>query len=599
MIIGLNAPRYHVGSYTVSVKDLWMQLLKAIIVIISAMITLSPDLFAEYTMDQAISKAIRSGVDRSYAEKINNFIHRYNLRATRWSVIHAYEGKIVVDSGDNDNDLTSISLSQLIDLKNDKGERFYNSLAPLVKGALLGINKQWFDQLNSLFARYNLKPPVSGYELNTFRESYDFECIANLGMLKNLDGNAMYSDSKQVIRTCKSKMDLNWAKRLIEITVNGNALFQEGRDLSYAWNEEITEDYISEMVQTFERYSQNVINFSANFVIQSKQDGVSADSLAGLLQVTDSKNIPLYQNINEILLAGRYKVSFEFVQTLARMSLHGKNIFRAEHINKIKNASVWLAENSKEDSRITTQADIDSMFELASRPFDFARTLINTFKNRIDCPDFTPKLLIRYFQMFILGLDFDKILFTDTEKPNALIVYPIRDNGDVFYSIPKTMEMFNGIIEEYDVEFVVAENENDLYQALERVGKIDLLILGGHGSKNIISLGDKDPGKNKIEGNEILVISKVDLEFADYFNKYLSDDAVIFLYSCSTGKDRDQLNFASFISRMAPERTIFSADEDLNLMLVEVINFNPFEVRLINEDGKDILYTIITAGEDG
>lgn len=210
-------------------------------------------------------------------------------------------------------------------------------------------------------------------------------------------------------------------------------------------------------------------------------------------------------------------------------------------------------------------------------------------------------------QFAALGLKADEILhFRDTEKPNALIVYPTYDiNSDGYegaFSTPEALKLFEHIRERYDVKIVVASVEEEVYSGLASGPIFDLGMFSGHGSSDSLRLGMTGPprvsnpathsGRGTLEG---LTIDTEDFELASFFHNF-SKDAVIFLNSCSTAEGgKDFSNLANHVAQFAPGRKVIASKvpfsgSDVKIDLEKIY---PLDLRIV-VDGIDQTYVAKT-----
>ena len=201
---------------------------------------------------------------------------------------------------------------------------------------------------------------------------------------------------------------------------------------------------------------------------------------------------------------------------------------------------------------------------------------------------FTPAQLPQFYR---LGLDLPDLLeFKDTLKPDALAVYPTSDNnpdgngaykGGVFRN-DDSVKFFREMKKAYDLKVIVATEENQVYQALSLPTHFTYLLLAGHGDDDVLTLGRKDAYYNPDVDEEKFHIDTSDTEFESYLQN-LAPQAVVFLYSCKTGKA-----LAPKIAGWAHGRKVIAPTDVLSTNHVTVRSFYPFEVTLSDGQGKDI-----------
>ncbi|MBI5398499.1 hypothetical protein HZB03_03470 [Candidatus Woesearchaeota archaeon] len=201
---------------------------------------------------------------------------------------------------------------------------------------------------------------------------------------------------------------------------------------------------------------------------------------------------------------------------------------------------------------------------------------------------FTDLQIRRFYQ---LKLSPDEVLhFHDTEKPNALLIYPSADGNGAFYDVSSQKFLAN-VKEKYDVGVLVATVEQEVYAAIDEIPTIELLVLSGHGTKDSLRLGERNPAEQKHANyrNEEFMIDLYDWKLLKHLDK-LSPNATIFLNSCSTatgGKEAD--NLANFVSFAASRRKVIASKEDFKTQEINVVSRYPLELK-IEVDGKDATY---------
>lgn len=183
--------------------------------------------------------------------------------------------------------------------------------------------------------------------------------------------------------------------------------------------------------------------------------------------------------------------------------------------------------------------------------------------------------------------------FKDTDKPNAIIVYPTSDEFDSFER-KESINFFKKIQSKYDINLVITPTEDRVYEAIDSTPDVKLLILNGHGSPEDLFLGGNNLtiGEMEMPEFEEYRLDKSDKELQKYLNK-LSSDAVIFICSCSTaegGSDKD--NFANFIIKNSGGRKVIASKDKFSAKDIEVLSLYPFNLRItLKESGKDLTYT--------
>src|SRR3989338_5122390 len=134
-----------------------------------------------------------------------------------------------------------------------------------------------------------------------------------------------------------------------------------------------------------------------------------------------------------------------------------------------------------------------------------------------------------------LGLDEDELLNPkDTERPNILAFLPVYDNNDAIYGSVNINKIYRYLLRFYDVSFVIAENESDIYKTIaeNRHRDIAALIFDMHSNWNAITLSLAT--SNRTEDDVSLDI--FDDEVEEYLNMLPKDSMIIFL-GCNTANE--------------------------------------------------------------
>lgn len=177
--------------------------------------------------------------------------------------------------------------------------------------------------------------------------------------------------------------------------------------------------------------------------------------------------------------------------------------------------------------------------------------------------------------------------FKDTDKPNAVIVYPTSDLTDSFET-EESITFFKNIQSRYDINLVITPTEDRVYKAIESTPDVKLLVLNGHGSPEDLELGYKI----ELPEFEKYLLDKSDKELSKYL-EHLSTDAVIFICSCLTaegGSDKD--NFANFVIKNAGGRKVIASKHKFSAKDIKVLSLYPLNLRILSkETGEDWTYT--------
>lgn len=166
----------------------------------------------------------------------------------------------------------------------------------------------------------------------------------------------------------------------------------------------------------------------------------------------------------------------------------------------------------------------------------------------------------------------DLLVFDDTSKPNAILIYPISDYNNAF---TYTKNFINNLKEHYDIYFKIASNENQVYEAMKNVGNLDFLALFGHGTRDYLELNNIYV--QRYFNEDKFRIDNLDVELGKY-SKYFNEDARILLLSCSTGDNSYYYNLARSIGDFLGKK-VYSPNTDVFVQEVKVKSYYPFDMN--------------------
>lgn len=132
--------------------------------------------------------------------------------------------------------------------------------------------------------------------------------------------------------------------------------------------------------------------------------------------------------------------------------------------------------------------------------------------------------------------------FDDTSKPYGVILYPFNDWNGAFYADKKAFEeLYKGVKGEFSLRVVECEGKIDVARALIKLNrkynppdgtgyKIQLAILGGHGTEDSIRFGGE-------EERHVLRTKDLMGKGTEKASQFFDENPTIILVSCSTGAD--------------------------------------------------------------
>jgi len=195
-----------------------------------------------------------------------------------------------------------------------------------------------------------------------------------------------------------------------------------------------------------------------------------------------------------------------------------------------------LREDQKEKIRTLKKLNIEFPERFKDDPPYVLETVI---KNRLNVTSNNPQLL-------------------------AVVIYPKKDWNNAF-----SRNYHNSIRELIDHEYFVVYFEtrtdeefcNALKSASCDIGKkAQLLDIGGHATRERISLGADDPSKAEIEDERFYIDLSDKKEMQGHnLSACLSEDSVVMLRSCSAGKGKRFLpNVANMMKAIFPQARVFA-----------------------------------------
>lgn len=489
-----------------------------------------------------------------------------------------------------------------------------------------------------IFSYYNdsgdfLFSPSFLLRLNHFSKEKGEDIVLNyvkeLSGLRNKDGNKIFS-GWDIINLIIADVSLDEAKAVYKLKGEDEertfSVFDYTRFKKFGGSLNELEDIL------------NIVDHEGNPIISGhlismfKDFNYSVDNLKEIAELKDFQDKTIFVENSTLTLMGLDNILNDqlviYAKELRKITDHeGESIFSGEDIlwvydseefltfakkfSKLKNSNGEILFNARE---LRSYFNIDGDFDYARRlsnyqnsedkpifsgedivysylsevPFSYVESLI---VRSDEFMDLNGKIIYRYYQ---LGLTEEDIFsYSDTEKPNAVVIFPINDYNKAFESDGEA-ELFEMIKENYDVWVKIVSQEDEVYDAISYVPNIELLILGGHGTQTTLSLGEDDLRLKESTKNETYTIDIQDLELKDYL-PMLNSDAVIFLNSCSNAEGgREKNNLANFITEMSNGRKVIAAKEPFSTGNIDVISIYPFDVNLgysfFFDQSKEITY---------
>ncbi|MGD2035690.1 MAG: hypothetical protein PVF73_11570 [Bacteroidales bacterium] len=334
----------------------------------------------------------------------------------------------------------------------------------------------------------------------------------------------------------------------------------------------------SEDVVFAQLFDISVSNFDDNKITQEtpKQEGLTLEQQfntyhykdLGFNDITDEHGVKVYTASELKRLLGK-EVPLDYTELFKNLkNSDQKPLFDARDIVKFYQNDITKSDLLKALKKVKDPETKPLLKELYNKKYKNWRKK-NSHANDIFLTKENFKTL---YSLSLVKRSYD--FFRDTKKPNLLITYPVLDNEKAFFS-PSAREFIKLLSQDYDIWFATCGDERELYFALKKTPRIDLLILSGHGSKDNIILNVPTEGYV-----ELSYIDTEDKELKRHL-KRLDPEATIFLNACNTGKGMDnQANLANAIAKNAPGRHVVAATKPYSMQEVVVNKYYPISLEI-------------------
>ena len=421
-----------------------------------------------------------------------------------------------------------------------------------------------------------------------------------LSALVDREGDTLF-DSYDIFYFVRQGYNLKDAQALAALTAHdGRIIFERDYSIINFLEDYSDPELARELVAVTDARGQSIFD-EADGLLRYLEHGGTIELAKGLSSITDSERETIFDSDTLMWLYAETNGTIKQARELAlitdssgRTALSGWDIIDVIKYNLGHDLIAELAqmtddEGENEGENIFTGGEIVDFLQ-AGGTREYAQALISQSQS----------LRGREITTFLrLGLEADSVnTFEDTERPNALVVYSTDDLfGALYYStyfdpVPP-IAAFGPIWLNYDYRIVFVKEEGQVYQAITETPNLELLVIGGHGTRTSSTLGmfptqttDKD-----------LVYYSARFETASFgfedgeLSKYLSllePNAVIFLFSCSNGKggvyDGNNVpvkNYANFVAQRAGGRTVIASTAPFGADNIQITNAYPLELRIV------------------
>lgn len=153
---------------------------------------------------------------------------------------------------------------------------------------------------------------------------------------------------------------------------------------------------------------------------------------------------------------------------------------------------------------------------------------------------------------------FAKEEFIDTDKPNALLTIPEKDDNDAFRE-EGYFNFFKEIKSAYDVKLRIISDERDLCYSINNTPNLELLVIGGHGRPNYICFAEHLDESKKIN-------QKID-SLNKELSTFLSEGNICEDKNITIKKITDQLEIQYKLGEALADRNYLSPEDTMDLKL--------------------------------
>ncbi len=399
-------------------------------------------------------------------------------------------------------------------------------------------------------------------------------------------------DAGEIIVAHKNKLPVDYAKRLSSFKDSKGLLFRDGGHITAACTDSLDLDFVDSLAEFKDE--------EGNFLLSGRQiwgaylNNISADFFRDVFAIKDDDGSIFFTGAEAYHFGvGKKKISeLEKLKDMAKITSNGRRVFSDAilYSRYIDNGGTnKFAKKMMEVHPMFVDEKVITTFKMNCDDINYARYLAETLE------DVNPDSIVQSITNELRDYRIIQLrdltrgnLLEKSDKPNALVVFPLADwNGGIYNHSNK--KLIKKIQEEYNTRVIVAQNENEVYCAIESDPNIELLMIQGHGSKTTLSLGEKDLRNNSDKDyNEKFTIDTTDHEFEEYLRR-LPKNAVTFLYACSNGEGNN--NLADFIISMTDGRTVYASKEPFANCNIRLNSIYPFDIKLRKWIFKDITYT--------
>lgn len=209
------------------------------------------------------------------------------------------------------------------------------------------------------------------------------------------------------------------------------------------------------------------------------------------------------------------------------------------------------------DTKLLTDTWLEGALGLASeKQIDFTTNLERNLQAMKQVKDeFGEEALLKlhkeygicHFGRYPIEL-YKQILEHDPELPTATLIYPYVDQVAVFYEDQETFRTLMSSTQKFNFNLIEAGDGTDAYSRVKNLREeypdedVDLVIIGGHGQPDSLSLGNEAMGEGSTITKELLSPSVLRLT-----NRLVHEETTLIFVSCNVGKKVDEGSLAKHV----------------------------------------------------
>ena len=327
------------------------------------------------------------------------------------------------------------------------------------------------------------------------------------------------------------------------------------------------------------------------WMIEAKRADLPASYGQALIKIRHDNGTPYFWHPASIIDAYRARLPAEYVSTIAnlRMSNGDRALIDAEQV---------LETAPQMPPPELLQATLRQTDTMGKPAFNVGVDAVRFLKTDMSIDWFTAYLNAGFdgksaYRLFSLGYQPSEALeFTDTPKPNAVVIYPQADPNGAFET-PEAYKFFFTLRLHYDVGVRIVHGDTEAFAYARTIPYPELIVWSGHGDPYTVRFGE--PGlRNPVSYmSPFYTYDTTDEKRATIFFQSTPSNAIIFLNSCSTAKGGEkETNIANDTIRYAQPRRIIASTIPFQEREIQIDQAYPFDARIMSRIGFGVSYDV-------